>query len=148
MYKSAAISAMRSRATPDGATSSPKIVTVPPHTRIPATDQGAHRYSFNLQGEQICFYSPEEVDGKNHFDWLQDLYKRFGDESFSLNSREPLQKIAEAVQGFDIPEKVSIDTCTKFGDHLERTHNIWQFGFIRYSTRGETIKKGLRSRPD
>lgn len=104
-------------------------VTVPPHALI--TDTKTHFYSFDGQGENICFHSPMQVDGRNLFDWLVDLYERARTDSFSISDSVRFKRYAEVVEGFPAPDEVSAQTWMDFGDFLQLKYGLTLFGFVR-----------------
>lgn len=108
-------------------------VSVPPLEEI--TDTNVHYFSFDKLGGDIWFHSPREVEGQLLSEWLQILYERFNQNSFSPEDEERFSEVAgfsgNSELGFRVPKEVTLETWQSFGDFLEVSHGIHQYGFVR-----------------
>lgn len=116
-------------------------ITVPPHISVTSAK---HRYSFDENGAQLCFHSPEALpDGAGSLSkFLAGVSEGFlddGDKIRPEQANEELSQLMRATEperseriSFELDGKDPIGNWFTWGDYLSAEYGIDQFALVRW----------------
>ena len=111
----------------------PSHVTIVPHAKVTSAN---HKYSFDENGNQVCFHSPLVVEGENlnlaqRLNNIQGDFKNDDNNVTPDNAIELLQMISEPFEGFEIDVEYPVVSWLDFGRFLKTNYDIEQFAFVK-----------------